>query len=110
MVEVLSRVLNRYGHGFRVVERVPDHVQPVSVTELRGLVPLVGGQPHGLSATSPLHLDAPDPANRVSVARSGIRRREAPDVEADLQVPDALALPIARALVSDDDILRRQLA
>ncbi len=77
----------------RIAQGVPDHIEPVRVTELGGFVPLVGGQADRLAARAALNLDAPQSRHGVAVARLRVGWAEAPQVEAELEVPDALALP-----------------
>ena len=91
-----------------IVQRVPDHVEPVRVAELLRLVPLVGGQPDGLTALATLDLDPAHAGHRVPVARLWVRRRQAANVEADLLVADPLAPPAPGLLPGDDPVPGRR--
>src|SRR3989337_4060241 len=67
VVEVDGRILYADQVGF-LIERIPDHVQPVGLRELLGLVPLVGRQPNRLAAHTALHLDTLD----LNLSRDGV--------------------------------------
>ena len=92
MVEMLRRVLNPHWLRVWIVERIPNHIEPIAVSELRRLVPLVRREADGLAAPTPFDLDAADAGDRVTVAGLRVSRSEAANVKTDLQMPDTLAL------------------
>ena len=108
VVKVLHRVLDAKRLARWVIERVPDDVKPVRIAELGGLVPLVRCEANRLAARPAFHLDAADARDGIAVAGLRVGRTEASDVEADLQMANALALPPARGLEGDHDVFCRQ--
>jgi len=105
MLQVLKRILDHQRKRVGIPERVPYDVEPVGVPELLGVIPLIDGEANRLTAFSALHLDAPDVAIQVTVARLRVCWAEAADVEPDLLMADARTFPAARFLVRDDDVL-----
>lgn len=58
-----------------------------------------------MAAGPSLHLDPADSLDGVPIAGLGIGGTQAPDIEADLEVPHTLGLPAASRLVGYDQIL-----
>jgi len=67
-----------------IAQGVPNHVQPVGLGQLLGLVPLVGGQPDRLPPQASLDLDSFD----KDLAGGFICDLVGADVEAQLQMAD----------------------
>src|SRR5437879_6535798 len=106
MIEVLRWIPNSKWLRVGLAERVPDHVEPVRVAELGGLVPLVRRQADGLTTRASLRLNPADSVNGIAVSCLRVSGPEASYVESDLKMPHALALPAANLLlVCHDDVL-----
>jgi len=105
MIEMLRRVLNPQRLRVRVVEWVPNHIEPITVCQLRCLVPLIRREADGLPSTAALHLDSADTSNRITIASLWIGRADTAHIESNFQVPYALTLEPTGSLEGDDHIL-----
>src|SRR5437763_1696325 len=92
MIEMFCGILNSHWFGFGILEWIPNHIKPITVGELRCLVPLVRCEANGLTTAATFHLDAANARNRISISGLRIGRAEATQVKANLQVSDTLAL------------------
>ena len=98
-------VLNSSWLGVRIVKRVPNNIEPITVSKLCRLVPLIRCQADGLATLTAFDFNAPNPGDRVAIAGLWIGWANAAHVKANLQVPNALALETTACLVGNDDIL-----
>src|SRR5579864_428558 len=105
MIEMLYRVLNPQWLGVGIVERTPNHIKPITVCELRRLVPLVRREADWLATAAALDLDATNAGDRVTVPRLRIGWAEAAHVKSNLQVTYALAFETTACLVGNHNIL-----
>src|SRR5271157_949135 len=101
MVEMLRWILNHYRLAVGTVERVPHHVQPVTIAELRRLVPFVRRETHRLSSATAFDLDTPNPCDRIAITSLRISRADTSYIKSDFEVPDALTLESSCGLVGN---------
>ena len=94
MVQVLHVVANPQRLGIGLAERVPDHVEPVSVTELSGLVPLIRRQPNRLPARPAFCLNPSNTLHGITVPRLRIGRPKAVRAVAQACASNAIAVAI----------------
>jgi len=95
VVEMLGWILDTERRRIGVVQRIPDHVEPVAVAELHGAIPFVYRELDRRALLPPIDLYPADAPHRITVAGLRIGGAVAADVEADLQVADPFAFPAA---------------
>src|SRR2546425_3776728 len=92
MIQMLRRILNSYWFGVGAVEWIPDYVEPVAVSKLCRLVPLICSQSNRLTAPPALNFNAANPGDRVAVSRLRIGWANASHVKSNLQMSHTLTL------------------
>src|ERR1700687_5952281 len=92
MIEMLRRVLNSHWLSVWVFERVPNHIEPITVRELCSFIPLIRRKADRLTTASALYLDTMNTGDRIAVACLRISRAEAAHVKPNLQMPHTFAL------------------
>ena len=95
MIEILHWILNHNWFAVGTVERIPNHIQPVTIAELRRLVPFICRETHRLSSASAFDLNTSNPGDRIAVARLRVSRTDTAYVKSDFEVPDALTFETA---------------
>ena len=71
MIEMFHWVLNPQWFGVGIVERIPNHIEPIAVRQLRRLVPLVRSESDGLTALTPRDHHKTSPIDPIGDYRSG---------------------------------------
>ena len=110
MVEVLCRILNHCWLAARILKWVPDYVQPIAISELSSLVPLVRREANGLPSTATLDFDPSDPSDWVTVAGLWVGWADAADVKSNFLMSDTFTLEAPRCFIGDHDVFSSDLA
>src|SRR5580700_4831194 len=105
MIEMLRRVLNSHWLSVGVFQRVPNHIEPITIRELCCFIPLIRRKADWLTTASALYLDTTNTGDRIAVACLRISRAKAAHVEPYLQMPHTFALEPPARFVSNDHIL-----
>ena len=93
MVELGGGIMDAHKLG-PIAQGAPDHIEPVGLGQLLGLVPLVGGKPYRLPPQASFDLDSLD----EDLAGDFIGDLVSADVEPQLQMADPLDSLLGEAL------------
>src|SRR5436190_22315632 len=107
---MLGRVADGKRRPIRVVERIPNDVKPIRVTQLNCLVPLVSRQTDVFTFAPAFDFDSTHPFHWIAESCFGMNWSETANVKADFEVPDALRLPTANFFERNNDFFSSQFA
>src|SRR5438105_4510349 len=103
MIKMLGWIAYDERRRIGVVERIPNDVKPIRITQLDCLVPLVSRQSDVFTFAPAFDLNATHTLHRVAESCFGMNWSETANVKADFEVPDAIRLPTANFFVRNND-------